>query len=215
MIEEEKKYTFTGKEKQQGNTLLRQIVALKDFGDVKEGQIGGWIEHEGNLSHEENCWVDCNAEVYGKASVKENAKVHGFAVVKGKAEVFDEAEVYGSSMVYGNARVYHKSKVFDFAEVTGNSDVGGTSLIYKNAYLSGDAEVKGENEELTRKVVTLDLPFYYITVTDTHVTVGYVNKNKEFWKNASYDEIRELCGKNIADLWCNKLKSFILPLRYF
>ena len=33
-----------------------RIKALRDFGDVKTGQLGGWIEKESNLSHDGNCF---------------------------------------------------------------------------------------------------------------------------------------------------------------
>ncbi|MBB4077294.1 hypothetical protein GGR08_001625, partial [Bartonella fuyuanensis] len=30
--------------------------ALKDFDDIKAGDLGGFIEKEVNLSHDGNCW---------------------------------------------------------------------------------------------------------------------------------------------------------------
>lgn len=53
------------KSKTIGSTTLYQIEALKDFSDVKSGDLGGWIEKESNLSQEGNCWVSGNAMVYG------------------------------------------------------------------------------------------------------------------------------------------------------
>lgn len=47
---------------------LYRIEALKDFGDVKEGDLGGYIESEDNLSHDDNSWVGGNAMVDDKAS---------------------------------------------------------------------------------------------------------------------------------------------------
>ena len=58
-----------------GKTLFR-IQALKDFGDVKAGDLGGYIESEKNLSQEGNCWVADNARVSG------NARVYGDAEIK-------------------------------------------------------------------------------------------------------------------------------------
>ena len=43
-----------------GKTLYR-IEALRDFGDVAKGELGGYIEKEKNLIH------DGNAEVLGNA----------------------------------------------------------------------------------------------------------------------------------------------------
>lgn len=78
----EKKYEL-GKEKCFGGAKLRRVVALRDFGDVKKGDIGGWIESEHNLSHNGNCWVDDDARVSG------NARVFGNALVSGKAKIED------------------------------------------------------------------------------------------------------------------------------
>ena len=36
---------------------LYRIKALKDFHNVKEGETGGYIESERNLSHEGDAWV--------------------------------------------------------------------------------------------------------------------------------------------------------------
>lgn len=53
-----------------GETLYR-IRALRDFGGVRAGDIGGYIAKEKNLSHDRNAWV------YGDAQVSGDARVHG------------------------------------------------------------------------------------------------------------------------------------------
>lgn len=42
---------------QKDATKLYRIQALKSFSDVKEGDIGGFVQCENNLSQFENCWV--------------------------------------------------------------------------------------------------------------------------------------------------------------
>jgi hypothetical protein len=56
---------------------LTQIIALKDFGDVKLGDLGGWVECEKSLSQSGDAWVSGNARVYGDARVSGNAWVYG------------------------------------------------------------------------------------------------------------------------------------------
>ena len=66
--------TFLGKK-------LFRIKALISFGNVKEGELGGYVEKEENLSNDGNAWVHGNAMVYGDAEVFGNADyatVHGF-----------------------------------------------------------------------------------------------------------------------------------------
>ena len=36
---------------------LYRIIAIRDFGKVKAGAIGGYVESEACLSHEDDCWV--------------------------------------------------------------------------------------------------------------------------------------------------------------
>lgn len=59
---------------------LFRIKALVKFGDVKKGELGGFVEKEENLEHYGNAWV------YGDAKVSGNAIVSGnqmYATVKG------------------------------------------------------------------------------------------------------------------------------------
>lgn len=73
-----------------GRTLYR-ICALRDFGNVHAGDVGGYIECEHNLSQDDNAWVYGNALVYGNAWVFDNARVCG------NARVCDNARVYGDA----------------------------------------------------------------------------------------------------------------------
>lgn len=78
----EPKYKFTDKTRNHfGERRLYQIVALRSFDDVKEGDIGGWIESEDNLSHDGNCWVYRDAWAFGEARVFGNGKVYSDGIV--------------------------------------------------------------------------------------------------------------------------------------
>ena len=57
-----------------GKKLFR-IKALVEFGDVKAGELGGYVEKEGNVSQADNAWVSGDARVYGDADY---ALVQGF-----------------------------------------------------------------------------------------------------------------------------------------
>ena len=81
-----KKFELTTNTKMFLGRKLFQIKALVSFGDVKEGELGGYIEKEANLGHSGDAWVYGNAWVYGDAKVCENAKVCGdadYAIIKG------------------------------------------------------------------------------------------------------------------------------------
>ena len=75
---------------------LFRIKALIEFGNVKAGDLGGYIEKEENLSHMGNAWVSGDAQVSG------NARVFGNAWVSGNARVSGDAWIYGDARVSGD-----------------------------------------------------------------------------------------------------------------
>lgn len=74
-----KKFEFTGETKTISlffrTATLHRIRAVAEFGLVKIGDLGGWIEKEENLSHEGKAWVCGDAKVWGNAKVCGDAKV--------------------------------------------------------------------------------------------------------------------------------------------
>ena len=147
------KYELTTETLQFAGHILHRIKALKDFGSVKAGEFGGWIENEKNLSQDDNAWIYGEAMVFGNAKVCENAKVYDHAKVYGKAnvysnvevsdyaEVYDDAKVYDNAFVFGYAKVYGNAKIFDYANVYDYAEVYSNVRIYGNATIKGDAKV--------------------------------------------------------------------------
>ena len=141
-----KKYEFTGEEKLINNHTLHRVRALRNFGMVKAGDLGGWIEGEDNLSHDGYAWVygeaqvEGNACVTGGARVGGNARVSGEALVTGNALVSVAAWVYGWSQVTGNAYVGGDARVGGNARVTGSACVTGDARVGGNAHVEGNAD---------------------------------------------------------------------------
>lgn len=144
----EKKYVLTEERRKisswYGREIeLRKIVATKDFdvsilqnckvfvGDraymekrivikhIKEGETGGWIESESNLSQDGDAWVDKGAVVFDKAIIRDDAwvggkktAVAGNAVVAGNSIVFsDDRDEKHRTDVTGNIRILGFSKI--------------------------------------------------------------------------------------------------------
>ena len=124
---ENKKYELTNETMEYGGYTLHRIKALKSFEDVKEGDLGGWIETEDNLSQEGNCWI------YDNAKVSDNAIVFGNARVCCNARVCGNASIFGMAMIFDDAEVYNKAKVCDNIKVSGDVVVNsGIELASKN-----------------------------------------------------------------------------------
>ena len=83
-----------------GRKLFR-IKALVEFGDVKAGELGGYVEKEENINHEGNAWVYGNARVYGDARVSGDARVYGNARVYGDALVVKQEDIIFTAAKFG------------------------------------------------------------------------------------------------------------------
>ena len=161
----DKKYELTSNTKEWYRHTLHRIKALKSFGDVRKGDLGGWIEGYHNLSQTDTAWVDDNAMVWNNAYVCGNAKVGDNALVYGDAQVFGDAQVYGDAQVFDhavvignatvhdNAIVYDDAKVWDCVEVYDYAEVGGNAVVSDSAKVYGDSKIQGsinirENDDI-------------------------------------------------------------------
>ena len=138
-----RKFELTTDTKMHFGRKLFRIKALISFGNVKVGDMGGYIEKEENLSQYGDAWVSGNAKVFGNAEVFGDAWVSGNAKVFGNAWVSGNAKVSGDAWVYGDAKVSGNAEVFGNALVSGNAEVFGNALVYGDAKVSGNAEVFG------------------------------------------------------------------------
>ena len=144
MANETKKYELVKNDSivYYGRTLYR-IRALKDFWTspvqmVSEGDLGGYIESENNLSQEGYCWIFDEAKVY------DNAKVLDDAVIYGKAKICDYSQVYESAIVSDSAFIWGHAKIYGYAKIYGNASVNDDAQIYDNAQVHGEAVICGK-----------------------------------------------------------------------
>lgn len=149
----DKKYEMTNEVIEFEGRILHRIRALKDFGDVKKGDLGGFIGEEKNLSQEENAWVYNNAKVCdsavitNNAIIKDNAKVCGCAMINDNAIVLDDAYVsgkvvmHGSAIIANSAKVEGCAKICDQAVIEGAATVKDDALIRDYATILGNAQV--------------------------------------------------------------------------
>jgi len=137
------------------DVTLHRIRALRDFSDVKKGDLGGWIQKEKNLSHEGDCWIYDNAIVMNDARVLHNARMYDNARMSdnsrmldntkmfGNSRMFDNAQMRGNALIRKNATMYDDSELFGNAEMCGDSRMFKASIMGENAKISGYVKIYG------------------------------------------------------------------------
>lgn len=180
-----KKYRLTNETITFADVTLYRIQAMRDFGNVRRGERGGFIQSEKNLSHEGSCWVYENAKVYGDAEVSENALVYE------NAEVREAAWVYGNTMVCGNAMISEKAKVYGNARVCGDARVCRDAEVCGNARVCRDAEVKSSRDYIVFKNFWSSGRYFTYTRSNGMWTVGCFHGTGEELIRKAYADSQE------------------------
>lgn len=126
---------------------LYRIQALRDFGDVKKGDLGGYIQTQKNLSHSGNCWIYDKAIAGDDSKVKDNAKVMDGAIVSGAAVVSKNAVLTDGTRVASSAIVTDNA-VVKFTDIYGENVIKDNAVlnhgeIWGNLVVSGNAKLSG------------------------------------------------------------------------
>ena len=200
-----------------GRTLYR-IKALRDFGNVKAGDLGGYIEKEDNLSHKGKCWVSGNAKVYGHAVVCDDAVVCGNALVYDNAWVGCIAKVYGDAWVHGNAHVYDETQVCGNAEVCDDARVSGNAKISDNACIHSANDyiyigpIGSRDDYITfylteDKNIMVKCGYFNDTLEEFIKAVNDTYKNNEKYKKQYQDTIKYVVEYLKGDKEDNNMKA--------
>ena len=169
----DKKYELTNETLEWRGRTLHRIRALRDFGNVKAGDLGGWVESERNLSYEGDCWL------------------------------FDEAKAYDNSQLSGNACASGYTLLFDNSQLSGNARASGDTLLFDNACAYGNARLSGnarassgarlsDDMYATQEVVYIGGLWWPVTISDNHIRIGCQTHTIDEWAAFSGKEIAEM-----------------------
>lgn len=210
-----------------GERTVYRIRALKDFGNVKKGDLGGYIAKEENLSHDRNAWVFDNAVVVGEeAAVYDDAEIHDNVRVYDRAKVYHDAivrsaticmnaEIFGDAKVEGGSHsssvvICDNAKIYDHARVEGGSTIIGGSVRVSSFCEIGGSTTVGGDIELTSEfdIFTFQNPYSGNIFTWVEPSDKIYKKNfKDFLSNKvdssiTIDQLRE--GEKEGSKYPNK-----------
>lgn len=180
--------------------ILYRIRALRSFGNVKKGDIGGYIEGERNLVHYGTAWIFNNACVYEFARVHDNAiilddahvyghsKIYNESIVKDHAKIYDYAEIYHNSVISDQSCVYEFAKVFDYAkienhsQVKGEAQINGYSIVCDSAIVTGNADLSGCTIISNDAVVSSNNDYFVFKNSWSSFTWLTYTRSNKLWK---------------------------------
>lgn len=130
---------------------LQRIQAARDIPEigVQEGDLGGFIESERNLSHKGTCWVFAGcvyeqAQITGGATVRgEKVRIHDSAILSDGFTAYDSAHLHGHFRGSGCAKACGRADAGDYAIQKGSSYLAGSAIMRGHAILGGNARADG------------------------------------------------------------------------
>ena len=128
-----------------GVTLYR-IQALKDFGDVKAGDLGGYIADSSQLSQNGNCWIYSKSNKLVSGRVIENAIINSLGSNR-------------DSIINGDVFICGNSKILNDVDIFGSVD------IFSSVISSKASKIKGFEDEIT----IIDGTYSSISISDSIV----------------------------------------------
>lgn len=185
-----------------GGRILNRIKALKNFCDVKKGELGGFVESERNLSQYGSCWIYDDAKVYGQAMILDNAHIYntarayGYATIKDNAKVFNEARIESQARICGNTKIYGNANIGDIAVIK-------DYIIRENAWIRSKKDIFSVNGFGSVQRTTY---FYRGMRDDIYVVCGCFHGSLEQFREQviitypNPDEIYRIEYLKIADL---------------
>lgn len=196
-----RKYKVLDEMKRIFDVEVYRIEAIEDFGDVKKGDKGGFVQSEANLSHVGDCWIYDDAMVYNDAVVMENARIRDNAtvrcdaIVRGYATVCDDARVIHNALVEGRAVVSQRATIAGNATISEHGLVTNDSIVAHKAQVKGDSYVRGNSEVKGYAVVTGKA-----TVRDSYIAENAIVRGNTLVLNSSvYGNALIDCEANVKN----------------
>ena len=203
---ENRKYEMTNITMEFEERTLYRIRALKDFRNVKAGDLGGWVSDKYNLSQEGDCWIydeaKCmdNARMYHNSAMYNNSvmcdfsEMHGCSEMHNYSAMCDNSRMYNCSAMYDNSRIYNDSKMynnsrmFDNSAMYNNAVMLDNSRMFENSRMYRDSRLKNK-EKLCGKLVSKVDRFIEINNTGGRVVTGVLKDGKILYNIGCQNEI--------------------------
>lgn len=137
--------------------IVYRIKALKDFADVKAGDMGGWVSKSTEIRHDDNSWVYSDSVVI-------NSKLSKNVQVRGKSRVVD-------SILNGNIVI---EQIDSFSP---DGTISNNSLLLNDVKI--DTPEKGNTNIVGNVIIKYGVYIYgSTTITDNVFIVGDVKSRK-------------------------------------
>lgn len=131
-----KEVTYNTKHMTNQTATVYRIRALKNFGDVKAGDLGGYVSSQDNLGRSGTCWV------YDDSVVAGTGKVMGNAQVRDHSFIYSGVHVRGDSVIRNSTVMNNESKTLKIVDETIENQVIGKRVVETNKEMVSENSIE-------------------------------------------------------------------------
>lgn len=131
-----KEVTYNTRYMTNQTATVYRIRALKNFGDVKAGDLGGYVSSQDNLGRSGTCWVHDDSVVAGTGKVMGNSQVrdHSF--------IYSGVHVRGDSVIRNSTVMNNESKTLKIVDETIENQVIGKRVVETNKEMVSENSIE-------------------------------------------------------------------------
>ncbi len=220
------RFELTTKTKDYYGRKLFQIRALIEFGNIKKGELGGFIEKESNLEQEGTGWLYPDAIAMDYATIRggdiRGGDIRGGTIWGGdiRGGTIWGGDIMGGTIRGGDIRGGDiRGGDIRGGDIWGGTIWGGTIWggdIWGGTIWGGDirgGDIRGGT--IRGGDIVKDSPIYIgglqwnITIKSTHITIGCEHHTHKEWDKFSDKRILEMAGKDALKFWKSHKKTII------
>lgn len=122
------------------------VHTLHQIQRISDGEYGGFIESENNLSQDGNCWVGLGSMVYGKAKVYNNAQILGCAFIYAADD--SVLKIADAAVIDAKRdRIFIETDPGECLSIKNRAMVIGNVRIDHNVHIASDVFIHGSNPD--------------------------------------------------------------------
>ena len=177
------KYKMTDQTKRFKGHTLHRIVALRDFNDVKTGDLGGWIESYNNLDQDGDCWIYHKGKAFESSNVNDNAIVTHHGIIRGNAIATNCSKIEHFAVVTDGAYLQYHAKATGHCLISGETLLSDDCTVGEHAFVTHGAMIKdtvliiGHAQITDNAVISGDVCIGHLTHIGIH---GRINSEHQF-----------------------------------
>lgn len=178
---------------------MKRLIALKNFSDVKKGDLGGLIDESSTLSQDGDCWIYSGSVVIRDSKIDGNAKVRSSSKIE-SSTIKENTDVKG---------------VIQYSEICGHTFIDVNHSYILRSVLDGNIKIIGtsikiEDSKIIDSVTISSNEFSRMEIFNSDIKDNVTIRNGRL--AIYYSKLQDNCKIEGESLYCIRLQDLAIRI---